>query len=288
MPKSLSQNPLVVPYSLEMVEISNLYVDPKYQRQLTSLVKRIEADFDPAMFIPLKVSQRDDGKMAVFDGQHEFTAARELGFTSVPAHVYRGLSPQQESTLFARLGRERRNITAADRFRAELFGDPARPETIMAKEIERIAEMAGFTVGSVKKSGKLAISSPSALEFLFKNSKGQMDGPEALSTALSTIAIVWKDEHRATDADLIKGMGLLYLRHADKIDEEQLVERLREVTPGIILGRATEGRVGRGGGGAAYAVYRALVNQYNRGGGKRLVQPVKKQKAEETDVAAAA
>lgn len=270
---------LRVPYKLEMVPVDNLFVDPKYQRGLTSLVKRMEADFDPAMFIPLQASERKGGKLAVFDGQHRLETARDKGYDSVPVLVYRGLTPQQESTLFARLQRERRNITAADRFRAELYGDPDRPETTMAKEIERIAEMAGFTVGSVKKNGKVPIASPTALETIYKTTKGELDGPEALKTALSTIALAWKDEHRSTDADLIKGMGLLFVRHAEKINEDQLIERLREVTPGIILGRAQEGRTGRGGGGAAYAVYRALVQQYNRGGGKRLQQPAKKEKA---------
>lgn len=279
------RQPLQVPYSLEMVPVDKLFVDPKYQRGLTTLIKRMEDDFDPAMFIPLQASERKNGKLAVFDGQHRLEAARDLNYAEVPCLVYHGLSPQQEATLFSRLQRERRNITAADRFRATLYGDPSRPETEMAKEVERIAEMAGFTVGSVKKDGKVPIASPTALESIYKVTKGAMNGPEALSTALSTIALVWKDEKRSTDADLIKGMGLLYVRHADKIDEEQLVERLREVTPGIILGRAQESRTGRGGGGAAYAVYRTLVNQYNRGGGKRIQQPPAKKPAATTAAA---
>lgn len=271
---------LELPYELETVPVAKLFVDPKYQRSLTSLLKRIEADFDPAMFIPLMVSERRNGKMAVFEGQHRFEAARDLGYADVPCLVYRGLSAQQEATLFARLQKERRNISAADRFRATLYGDPKRPETVMAHEIERIAEAAGFTVGSVKSDGKTPISSPTALEQIYNTSKGDIGGPEALKMALETIAVVWRSENRNTDADLIKGMGILFLRHASKIDADQIVERLRDVTPGVILGRAHEQRTGRGGGGAAYAVYRSLVQQYNRGTGKRLQQPpAKKPKA---------
>lgn len=268
-----------MPYSLEMIPTDQIFVDPKYQRNLTSMAKRIEADFDENMFIPLLVSERSNGKFAAFDGQHRWESAKNKGYEEIPCLVYRGLTPEQESTLFSRLQRERRNISAADRFRAQLYGERDRPETQMAHDIEAIAERCGFTVGSVKRKDKLPISSPTALESIYKAQRGKVTGPEALMHTLLALKLIWPEESRNTDADLIRGMGLLYLRHADKVDEDQLVSRLRDVTPGIVLGRAHEERTGRGGGGAGYAVYRALVRQYNRGSGKRLLAP--RQRSEE-------
>lgn len=279
---------LDLPYSLEMVPTDKIFLD-KYQRaSIAPQLKRMDADFDVELFIPLLVSERQGGRYAAFDGGHRLKTAEKKGYKEVPCLVYRGLTPQQESTLFSRLQRERRNISAADRFKAELLGDPDRPETKMAHSIEDIVEGLGFTVGSIRKDGMTPIASPSALEQIWRSRKGpgEIEGPDALKEALSMIARAWGGtEHRATDADLIKGMGLLFLRHANKIDKEQLVERLREVTPGIILGRAQESRTGRGGGGASYAVYRTLVQQYNRGrSGKRVRQPPSPRKGGSEDI----
>lgn len=258
-------------YEYGMVPVSKLFIDPDYQRELTPLAGQIERDFDPHMFIPLLVSARRGGKFAVFDGQHRYVGARDKGFEEVPCLVYRNLSPEQEATLFSRLQRERRGIKATDRFKAELHGDPERPETKMAIDIEKIAEQRGFTVGSTSEAeGLLKIASPTALEQTYRAKKGDMTGPEALAAALTTIKGVWPTEKRNTDSDLIRGLGLLFIKHGKKLDTDRLIDKLGEVTPTTLLARANDERTGRGGGGAAYAMYRVLVGQYNKGGGKRL------------------
>lgn len=237
-------------YEYGMVPVSKLFIDPDYQRELTPLAGQIERDFDPHMFIPLLVSARRGGKFAVFDGQHRYVGARDKGFEEVPCLIYRNLSPEQEATLFSRLQRERRGIKATDRFKAELHGDPERPETKMAIDIEKIAEQRGFTVGSTSEAeGLLKIASPTALEQTYRAKKGDMTGPEALAAALTTIKGVWPTEKRNTDSDLIRGLGLLFISTArSSTPTASSTSSVRSRRPPCSLGPTTSARGAAGAG----------------------------------------
>ena len=81
-----------------------LVVDKAYQREIQQdRVKRIVANFNPALVNPIKVSHRD-GRYYVFDGQHTLASLRMQNHSPslmVDCKVYEGLSQEDEARLFA-------------------------------------------------------------------------------------------------------------------------------------------------------------------------------------------
>jgi hypothetical protein len=261
------------PFEFEMCDLRDLFID-KYQRRLTSFVTTIAREFDPLMVGTLVVSERRGGKKAIVDGQHRFEAMKSLDYQTFPCIVFRGLSPQQEANLFARLQMGRRNMKPMDRFMALLQGEPTDPMTIEAVAIKQIAERNGFRLVAEGKGPRI-IKSPSGLEAIYRTKRSQyIDGATALDKTLETIAASWMpDEVKSGDADLIKGIGLVFLRHAEeKLNQNRLIERLSELTPTTILARAADERApgSRGGGGTSAAIYKVIVKAYNKGGGTML------------------
>ena len=76
---------------LQWIGISDLVVDPSYQRPIVGRgrknVDRIAKAFSWSCFAPVVVSPVEGGKFAVIDGQHRTTAAALAGFDSVPCQV---------------------------------------------------------------------------------------------------------------------------------------------------------------------------------------------------------
>ena len=87
-PKSMAAGPAPM---LQWVKISDLVVDPAYQRPILGKgranVVRIARDFRWAFFAPVVVSPVEGGLFAIIDGQHRATAAALVGFESVPCQV---------------------------------------------------------------------------------------------------------------------------------------------------------------------------------------------------------
>ncbi|HEX2554197.1 MAG TPA: DUF6551 family protein [Microvirga sp.] len=76
---------------LQWLKISDLVVDPSYQREIQSAgrsnVRRIASAFSWAKFAPVIVSPVEGGKFAIVDGQHRTTAAALCGLEQVPCAV---------------------------------------------------------------------------------------------------------------------------------------------------------------------------------------------------------
>jgi hypothetical protein len=218
------------------VPVSDLIVDDRYQRDLDERrVRKIVNEFDPALFGTLEVSHRN-GVSAVFDGQHRLVAAAELGHESVPCLVHTGLSPEDEAVLFVQLQRERKGISAVQRFRARLFsGDE------IAQEIAAIVDEAGFTISdqSSADAGRThSIKGVQTLERLYHRG--------VLSGALGIIREVWYGDDKSTDAGFIEGVGLLLEQYGSRLDDDAF-ERLRAVPPIVVIRRAVGREAGAGG-----------------------------------------
>src|SRR5699024_4549653 len=80
--------------------ISALRVD-KYQKKVRKrVVDEIVNNFNPAAVGVIHVSQREDGSLWIFDGQHRTEALSRLGFEYVDCLVFSGLTPEQEASGF--------------------------------------------------------------------------------------------------------------------------------------------------------------------------------------------
>jgi hypothetical protein len=76
---------------LQWIKISDLVVDPSYQRPIVGEgkrnVDRIARDFRWAFFAPVVVSPVEGGRFAIIDGQHRTTAAAVVGIETIPCQV---------------------------------------------------------------------------------------------------------------------------------------------------------------------------------------------------------
>jgi hypothetical protein len=124
------------PYRFELIPLDDLFVDPTYQRPLSSFAERIKRNYNPAMVGTLVVSERNDRRRkasyAVVDGQ-----TRKYGMAAndepvAPCLVYTDLSPADEAKLFADLQTQRRGMATSLRFRAALLSGDGEAQTIAA------------------------------------------------------------------------------------------------------------------------------------------------------------
>jgi hypothetical protein len=87
-PKSISAGAAPM---LQWLKISDLVVDPAYQRPIVDNgrrnVDRIARAFCWSCFAPVVVSPVQGGKFAIIDGQHRTTSAAIVGFESVPCQI---------------------------------------------------------------------------------------------------------------------------------------------------------------------------------------------------------
>lgn len=66
-----------------ILRIGDLNIDRDYQRRISTLdVQRRVRDYHAEGFVPLSVSERDDGNLYVYDGQHRMEVARALAETA--------------------------------------------------------------------------------------------------------------------------------------------------------------------------------------------------------------
>lgn len=90
---------------LAWVSVSDLYIDPKYQRPINDRgeknIRQVIENFSWALFSPVVVARRPGGRFAVIDGQHRAIAAlTHGGIEKVPALIING-SPSDEAKAFA-------------------------------------------------------------------------------------------------------------------------------------------------------------------------------------------
>lgn len=240
------------PYRFEVVDVQELQIDADYQRPLTSFWKTVFDDFNPALVGTLVVSERSNGRKLVIDGQTRMTAMREAGHTHVPCLIFSGLSKAQEAQLFSDLQTKRRGMRTYDRFRAQLVAK--NPDAL---EIARITTDVGFVLGVDEDPGTLLAIA--ALEKAYKIA------PEHLEQVLQIIRDVWGTQDRdAVSAQIITGLST-FIRTQDKIDYDRLKKRLVNVTPRLIINKASQIREGAGWGtGAGKSVAQAILAEYLR------------------------
>lgn len=243
-----------LPYRFEIVPLKHMIVDA-YQRPLTSFVEKIADpdNYDPALIGTLCVSERSKTKYALIDGQTRAEGMKRHGETEAPCIVYVNLSLQQEAQLFAKFQTERRGMTSASRFKAEVIaGDPT------AVAIEKVLEEQGFFVdhNSIEPGALRAVA---ALEYVYRGTMdrrykgGAHSDPDLLADTLDTIKLAWpKLPDTAKSALMIRGLGWYIARDPDgksrstALDMDKLADRLSKVTPSDLAKRAEALREGRG------------------------------------------
>lgn len=250
------------PYQFEIVPIKYLTVDA-YQRPLTSFVDKIVKNFNPALVGCLCVSKRSNTKFAVIDGQTRAKGMERLGMKEAPCVVFTGLSREQEAALFALFQTERRGMTSAARFNAEVI---AKVPTALA--INEVVEGIGFRIDHA--DGPNTIKAVAAVEYVYHGAKGgkkSQGDPELLAKTLEIIKAAWpKLPDTAVSATMIRGLGyFLAKKENQNVDLDKLALRLGKVSPSELAKRAEQLREGRGmSGNSPIYLAEAIEAQYRK------------------------
>lgn len=256
-----NDNGTSAPYRFAVIALKHMIVDA-YQRPLTSFVDKIEHEYNPALIGTLCVSERSKTKYALIDGQTRAEGMKRVGETDAPCIVYVGLSLADEAELFAKFQTERRGMTSATRFKAEVIA--GHPEAV---EVDAVVREAGYMVDHNSNDAN-ALRAVAALEYVFRGTYGRPRGrasesqggharhadPELLGAVLTTLRAAWPElPDTAKSAVMIRGLGWYLARdpatgrpRESEIDMGRLVDRLGKVTPSELAKRAEALREGRG------------------------------------------
>jgi hypothetical protein len=126
---------------LEWLRIIDLVVDPTYQRPIgghgRNEVNRIARSFSWFCFAPVVVSQFENGRYAIIDGQRRTTAAALVGFEKVPCQIVAATQREQAvackalngaSVPASRMAQHAAALAASDECAIELANICARAE----------------------------------------------------------------------------------------------------------------------------------------------------------------
>ena len=221
----VERTPVKLPqYRLDRVHVAILNVDyapphgSGYARPLSQgRLQRLRRDWDPLACGPLVISRRPDNTLWVIDGNHRRVIAFEKGVNQLPAQVLSGLERSKEADLYTKLGTVF-GQTPATRFRAKLVsGDPA------AVDIDRIVRRNDLDLdlaGGTHRDG--TIQAIARVEWIYARG-----GEEALTWVLKLIAEAFDGERGSLSEGILEGVFGFWLRYANVVNRNGLVERLR-------------------------------------------------------------
>lgn len=210
-----------------MVDISELRVDPAYQREITAAgvrnVQHIAKNFDWRQFSPIIGVLNDDGTVSIIDGQHRASAAKARGIQRVPVYFIKA-TVDQAAAAFAAINGQVTAVKAQAIFRARLAsGDK------IAAELQRVCDTAGVKIVptnySTLRKGETA--SVKSLQRAFK-----LYGPDLLGLVLQCITETADGNPGLITGPIIHGIANALL---NKIDVVQKPSELFELFDDIDL-----------------------------------------------------
>lgn len=237
------------------VELEQLFVDPEVQRTIEPRkVQRIADDLNEAALGTITLSERDDKKYHIVDGQHRVAALLRLVEPSykVNCRVFRSLTRSEEAELFRLLNTTSRP-SAVDSFRIRVIeGDPA------AVFIVRVLTDNNWKLATG--SSDRMFAAVAAIERVYKF------GEDAVVNAITTTTRAWGHQQAAGDGRVVEGLGLVHARYGTAIDVDNLVERLHKYPdgPAKLIGnaRTLSDVLGTS---VARAMAESIVEIYNKG-----------------------
>lgn len=237
---------------IRRIKLDALNVDRSYQRDLSMpLVEQIRDHWDELASELVLVSEREDGSLWIINGQHRSAAARLRGESHIDARVVKGLTVEREASL-----RLKTNVRITDRPLERFKGKVAARD---AEALSIVGLLAQFDT-EINETQRMdeGVNSIGAIEALYRVDEGQL-----LFATLRVIEQAYaRVGPKTASAYLVKSIGWFIQRHADEIDRDRLVERLK-ATGTAQLERSARTMMGAMGGSLWSNYYRAIVDAYN-------------------------
>jgi len=230
------------------------------QRNLTNLQREIANNFRQDSLGVIHVMRRN-GKYLVIDGQNRCAGMRLKGFNGthlVPCIDHGTISDAEAAKVF-RAVNNFKSLKPVNIFLAAYMGGD--PDHIA---IVDILSSEGLRVGEGSDNG--VIRCVQALLWLHRPRKDRDPEAEALHRTIKSIVTAWGPTPAATNQCIVKGIGAIYLRDKDRINDEEMVAHLgpRPGGPAKLLGDA-RGLRDMLRGAVSDCVSELVVQEYNRG-----------------------
>lgn len=263
-------------YEDRWVDLSELETDRRVQRALRNPTKVDEyrKAWNDNLAGIVSVSHRENGAMAVIDGDHR-TAAKinvDPERTTTPGQifcrVFEGLSFAEEGYLFIKLN-PGNQPSVYDLYRVGVFtGEP------QATRIDKIIHSRGYVASNASGAGNInAIKVLRELDNIDQRIRPEGDesgDSHLLDAVLRVVSRSWGDDKHGLQGPILQGIGYLVAEYASRIDWNVLVDVLRGYKGGP-FGLLTDARqvVNMKGGRKSMAVAERIVDEYNKGRSKR-------------------
>ncbi len=246
---------------IQEIPARQLMVDHNVQRPLdTARAERIAADFDPNALGTFVVSRRADGTYHLIDGQHRHAVVILMGHEdwNLRCEVHQGLTLAEEARMF-RLLNNSKPVNVIEKFLVRYIeGDP------VSVEITDILADRGWTVSTSKVDSNFCAVAAIEKYYRRANLKKEGLGAELVTWMIDVITKSWGFAADGVRGEIITGLSLLWLRHADILDSKKLVDELTVFPAGArgLVGRARSLRDFRRGS-IGDAMAELLVNMLN-------------------------
>lgn len=246
--------------AIEHLDLRYLTVDIAAQRRENTVrVNKLADEFNEQALGVITCSWRDINVplINVVDGQHRVAACRRVGHTKpLLAHVYYGLSLDQEAALFRMLN------NAMLPGHADIFLVRSTEGDKCAVECVQMLADYGWRIHGTTEG--TAFNATATLERVYAL------GPAYARASLRILTNGFGHQRNAVHGNLVHGVALILDKYQDMVDEKRFEQKLRASRgpdPLVGEGRALHKLVG---GPAAQSAAEVLVREYNKGGGRTL------------------
>lgn len=242
-------------------DLDSLTYDPRVQRVeglLDNHVLAIAENFKPPALGSVAISVREDGTQVILDGRHRVEAAKLVGWTGgIPADFYWGLSLEEEAEMFLKLNSFRSPSRIAKFLVRVTQGDP---EAIAINDILKANE---WRVAPGGFRGYFAAIA--AIERVYRGLKPLTKGahPDQVDRVIRTATAAWGHEVAAVHQTILIGLGALFARYGDQVNDVRLIAELAKRNPHELL-RDARTLQGLQGGSVGAALARVAVGIYNK------------------------
>lgn len=217
---------------LREIPVDQIHYDPEYQRPTNQKWITDHQPFLPEQAGTIVVSVRG-GRLWCVDGRHRASLADFCGVKTIRAFVITGMTKQEEASLFVKLQRERRSLSAWDLYRAEVAaGEPQTNDMVVA------LHQSGFRIDQKTGGDPHVITAIDSMRFVYR-----LGGAPLIGDTLRLVTdSMWLNLERSLSGPILKGLAIFLHSEQERptYDAERTVKQLRHCAPTFLLLKAQQ------------------------------------------------